>query len=87
MSQFHWHIVDAQSFPLTVPGFPELSQKGAYSAEEVYSSQDIQDIVTYAGVVRKTTFYKKISKSLILFLFKRGIDVLMVNLYSEFCTM
>jgi len=50
MSQFHWHIVDAQSFPLTVPGFPELSQKGAYSAEEVYSSQDIQDIVTYAGV-------------------------------------
>jgi hexosaminidase len=50
MSQFHWHVVDSQSFPLTVPGFPELSQKGAYSASEVYSSADIQDIVTYAGI-------------------------------------
>ena len=59
MSQFHWHIVDAQSFPLTVPGFPELSQNGAYSAEKVYSSQDIQEIVTYAGVVRKPLFIKK----------------------------
>ena len=56
MSQFHWHAVDAQSFPLTIPGFPELSQKGAYSADDVYTSQDIQDIVTYAGVVRKITF-------------------------------
>ncbi|KAF8817042.1 N-acetylhexosaminidase [Phlegmacium glaucopus] len=50
MSQFHWHVVDSQSFPLTIPGFPELSQKGAYSAQEVYSSKDVQDIVTYAGV-------------------------------------
>ncbi|KAF8158414.1 N-acetylhexosaminidase [Crassisporium funariophilum] len=49
MSQFHWHIVDSQSFPLTVPGFPELSQKGAYSAKQIYSSADIQDIVKFAG--------------------------------------
>ncbi|KDR82570.1 hypothetical protein GALMADRAFT_220558 [Galerina marginata CBS 339.88] len=49
MSQFHWHVVDSQSFPLTVPGFPELAQKGAYSASEIYSSADVQDIVTYAG--------------------------------------
>ncbi|KAF8158415.1 N-acetylhexosaminidase [Crassisporium funariophilum] len=49
MSQFHWHIVDSQSFPLTIPGFPELSQKGAYSAQEIYSSADIQDIVQFAG--------------------------------------
>jgi hexosaminidase len=51
MSQFHWHVVDAQSFPLTVPDFPELSQKGAYSAQEVYSSNDVQEIVKYAGTV------------------------------------
>ncbi|KAF8964336.1 N-acetylhexosaminidase [Flammula alnicola] len=50
MSQFHWHVVDSQSFPLTIPGFPELSQKGAYSASQVFSSADVQDIVTYAGV-------------------------------------
>ncbi|KAF4617318.1 hypothetical protein D9613_005806 [Agrocybe pediades] len=49
MSQFHWHVVDSQSFPLTIPGFPELTQKGAYSADEIYSSADIQVIVTYAG--------------------------------------
>ncbi|KAF9483398.1 N-acetylhexosaminidase [Pholiota conissans] len=50
MSQFHWHVVDSQSFPLTIPGFPELSQKGAYSSSEIYSSADVQDIVSYAGV-------------------------------------
>ena len=65
MSQFHWHVVDAQSFPLTIPGFPELSQKGAYSAHEVYSSDDIQDIVTYAGVVRGPLFYNKKSLTLL----------------------
>jgi glycosyl hydrolase family 20 len=59
MSQFHWHVVDAQSFPLTIPGFPELSQQGAYSTQEVYSSSDIEDIVNYAGVVRRPFSYKK----------------------------
>ncbi|KAF9533274.1 beta-hexosaminidase [Crepidotus variabilis] len=49
MSQFHWHIVDSQSFPLIVPEFPELAQTGAYSSGEVYSPSDVQDIVTYAG--------------------------------------
>jgi hexosaminidase len=34
---------------LTVPDFPELSHRGAYSAQEVYSSNDVQDIVKYAG--------------------------------------
>lgn len=56
MSQFHWHVVDSQSFPLTIPGFPELSQKGAYSSSEVYSSADVQDIITYAGAVRSSCF-------------------------------
>ncbi|KAJ3512227.1 hypothetical protein NLJ89_g3643 [Agrocybe chaxingu] len=49
MSQFHWHAVDSQSFPLSIPGFPELAQKGAYSSQEIYSDSDIQDIVNYAG--------------------------------------
>ena len=57
MSVFHWHAVDAQSFPLSIPGFPELSQQGAYSAQEVYSSEDIQEIVTYAGVVRRSLLF------------------------------
>ena len=51
MSQFHWHVVDSQSFPLDVTGFPELAQKGAYSSSQVYSSSDVDDIVKYAGAV------------------------------------
>ncbi|KAG8730538.1 N-acetyl-glucosamine-6-phosphate deacetylase [Ceratobasidium sp. 414] len=49
LNQFHWHIVDSQSFPLVVPGFPELSAKGAYSAAEIYSQADVKDILTYAA--------------------------------------
>ncbi|KAH8085997.1 N-acetylhexosaminidase [Cristinia sonorae] len=49
INQFHWHIVDSQSFPLQVPGFLELSQKGAYSSSMVYTPQDVKDIVSYAG--------------------------------------
>jgi hexosaminidase len=51
MSQFHWHVVDSQSFPLYIPEYPELSEKGAYSAKEIYSSRDVKDIVQYAGAV------------------------------------
>jgi N-acetyl-beta-hexosaminidase len=53
INMFHWHIVDSQSFPLEVTGFEELSQKGAYSANEIYSTSDVQDIVAYAGAVSK----------------------------------
>ncbi|KIP03088.1 glycoside hydrolase family 20 protein [Phlebiopsis gigantea 11061_1 CR5-6] len=49
INQFHWHVVDSQSFPLEVPGYPELSQKGAYSASSVYSPGDVADIISYAG--------------------------------------
>jgi len=52
MSQFHWHVVDSQSFPLYIPGYPELSEKGAYSPREIYSTKDVKEIVLYAGVVR-----------------------------------
>ncbi|KAJ7505796.1 glycoside hydrolase family 20 protein [Mycena galericulata] len=49
INTFHWHIVDSQSFPLVLPEFPELAQQGAYSATEVYSAADVQDIVSYAA--------------------------------------
>ncbi|KAI0373766.1 N-acetylhexosaminidase [Pilatotrama ljubarskyi] len=49
MSQFHWHVVDSQSFPLEVPGFTELASKGAYSSSMVYTPSDVQEIVSYAG--------------------------------------
>ena len=46
MNVLHWHIYDAQSFPLTVPALPALTD-GAYSVDEIYSVQDIRDIVNY----------------------------------------
>ena len=51
LNQFHWHIVDSQSFPLVVPEMPELSAKGAYAKDQVYTPKDIRDIVNYAAVV------------------------------------
>ncbi|KAJ3475304.1 hypothetical protein NLI96_g11923 [Meripilus lineatus] len=45
----YWHIIDSQSFPLEVEAFPELSAKGAYSSEEVYSLKDVDTIVKYAN--------------------------------------
>ncbi|TRM59407.1 glycoside hydrolase family 20 protein [Schizophyllum amplum] len=49
MSMFHWHVVDSQSFPLVVDAFPELAQMGAYSADKVYTTEDVRDIVSYAA--------------------------------------
>ncbi|KAJ3932370.1 MAG: glycoside hydrolase family 20 protein [Lentinula lateritia] len=37
INTFHWHITDSQT------------QAGAYSANQSYTSSDIQDVVTYAG--------------------------------------
>ena len=51
INTFHWHIVDSQSFPLEVPGFPELSAKGAYSSANVYTQNDVAGIVSYAAAV------------------------------------
>ncbi|KAG7088857.1 hypothetical protein E1B28_012811 [Marasmius oreades] len=49
INTFHWHVVDSQSFPLQVPGFMELSEKGAYSPSSVYTPKDVKDIVAYAA--------------------------------------
>ncbi|KAH9480379.1 Beta-hexosaminidase 2 [Psilocybe cubensis] len=49
INTLHWHIVDSQSFPLQVPGFLELSEKGAYNAQSVYTASDVKGIVDYAA--------------------------------------
>ncbi|KAI0349990.1 N-acetylhexosaminidase [Trametes cingulata] len=49
LSVLYWHVIDSQSFPLEVEAFPELSAKGAYSAAEVYTRNDIQHIIQHAN--------------------------------------
>ncbi|KAJ7862321.1 N-acetylhexosaminidase [Mycena leptocephala] len=49
INTLHWHVVDSQSFPLVIPGYTVLSQKGAYSASSVYTPSDVKDIVSYAA--------------------------------------
>jgi len=61
INHFHWHVVDSQSFPLVVPGFEELAQKGAYSAEKVYTPMDVEDIVSYAASVCLSSTFPSIS--------------------------
>ncbi|KAJ3558278.1 hypothetical protein NM688_g1015 [Phlebia brevispora] len=49
LNTLYWHVADSQSFPLEVPAFPELAEKGAYSETERYSAADVQRIVSYAN--------------------------------------
>ncbi|KAJ8081134.1 Glucosamine-6-phosphate isomerase (Glucosamine-6-phosphate deaminase) (GNPDA) (GlcN6P deaminase) [Marasmius tenuissimus] len=49
INTFHWHVVDSQSFPLQIPGFLELSEKGAYTPSSVYTQEDVKDIIAYAA--------------------------------------
>ncbi|KAL0911443.1 hypothetical protein M5K25_019585 [Dendrobium thyrsiflorum] len=48
MNVFHWHITDAQSFPIELPSEPELAEKGAYGPEMRYSVEDVRDLVEFA---------------------------------------
>ncbi|KZT28738.1 glycoside hydrolase family 20 protein [Neolentinus lepideus HHB14362 ss-1] len=49
INNFHWHVVDSQSFPLQIPGFTDLAEKGAYSASSIYSPSDVAHIISYAA--------------------------------------
>ncbi|KAF8194331.1 N-acetylhexosaminidase [Mycena galopus ATCC 62051] len=53
INALHWHVVDSQSFPLEIPGYTALSEKGAYSgpsgSPSVYTKSDVADIVSYAA--------------------------------------
>lgn len=50
MNVLHWHIVDEDSFPLVLKSHPELAEYGAFSDEEVYTPEDVKEIVKYAMI-------------------------------------
>jgi len=47
MNVLHWHIVDAESFPIESKTYPNL-QKGAYSNNMIYKQEDVKNIIKYA---------------------------------------
>jgi hexosaminidase len=50
MNRFHIHITDGQSWPLEVPALPELSAKGAYRKDLVYTPDDVRDLQVYGAM-------------------------------------
>lgn len=50
LNRFHWHLTDSQSFPFVSRHFPELAKYGAYSSSEIYTHDDIREIVEFAKV-------------------------------------
>jgi len=46
---FHWHIVDDDSFPMELQSRPTITENGAFSENEVYTKDDIEDIVAFAS--------------------------------------
>ncbi|CAG8772503.1 16767_t:CDS:2, partial [Cetraspora pellucida] len=48
---FHWHIVDATSWPVVSEVYPELSEKGSYDPKYmVYTKDDIKKVIEYANL-------------------------------------
>jgi hexosaminidase len=50
MNRFHLHVTDSQSWPLEVPSMPELSAKGAYRPDLVYTADDFRSMQRHAAL-------------------------------------
>lgn len=48
LNVLHWHLTDSQSFPYQTKSNPELSQKGAYKPQLIYTTKDIQTVIYQA---------------------------------------
>ncbi|KAK4703376.1 hexosaminidase, partial [Phenoliferia sp. Uapishka_3] len=48
LNVFHWHVTDAQSWPLFLPNYPNLTEAGAYSPGEIYTPQDLTNLEALA---------------------------------------
>jgi len=51
MNRMHWHITDAQSWPLEILSMPELANKGAYATNQKYSPADVQAVQNYGALL------------------------------------
>lgn len=48
LNTFHWHMSDSQAFPLHSNSIPQLAQFGAHSPGDVYTPDEIREIVRRA---------------------------------------
>jgi len=48
LNVFHWHMVDAESFPFESRVFPNISIYGRYANDAIYTYDNINDLVNYA---------------------------------------
>lgn len=48
LNVLHWHLDDAQSWPMQMSSYPEMT-KDAYSPREIYTEEDMRRVVTYAS--------------------------------------
>lgn len=53
-NRLHWHITDAQSWPLEIPAMPELADKGVYINYQRYTPEDIKALQEYGSLVGVT---------------------------------
>ena len=47
LNVLHWHLDDAQSWPVQMKSYPQMT-KDAYSAREQYAQSDIKNVIAYA---------------------------------------
>lgn len=51
LNRFQWHLTDDQGWRLPVPGYPQLTERGAMDEaghSKAYTKEDIQSVVSYA---------------------------------------
>ncbi|EMC95768.1 glycoside hydrolase family 20 protein [Baudoinia panamericana UAMH 10762] len=51
MNRLHWHITDAQAWPLEIPSLPDLANKGAYATWQKYSPADVAAVQHYGALL------------------------------------
>lgn len=51
MNRLHWHITDAQAWPLEITAMPELAAKGATTGFQKYSPADVQAVQEYGALL------------------------------------
>ncbi|KAI5364154.1 putative glycoside hydrolase family 20, catalytic domain, glycoside hydrolase superfamily [Septoria linicola] len=51
MNRLHWHITDAQSWPLEVPALPDLMPKGVYEPSQKYSADDVRKVQEHGSLL------------------------------------